>query len=215
MLVLLVIASACNLYGIGGGGGGGTCPPGVTGIHSTETSLLDPSTGQCQMFATGCDSQCGPCHNVDIPAWPQCDGGCTGLSESACLANAACHAAYEDIPSGSGSGSGNPAPTFSACWNMIASQPNPSGSCVGLDADTCATQHQCGSLMLVETDVEHFESCFAVTGTGGGCSTQDPGICYGTVQCNDAPPACPPGSVAGITNGCWSGYCIPTTKCPD
>jgi hypothetical protein len=39
------------------------------------------------------------------------------------------------------------------------------------------------------------------------------GECTGDVACERLPPACPPLTVAGIINGCWSGYCIPTSEC--
>jgi hypothetical protein len=41
----------------------------------------------------------------------------------------------------------------------------------------------------------------------------NPGSCYGTVLCDALPPACPSGTVAGILNGCYTGYCIPTSAC--
>jgi hypothetical protein len=41
----------------------------------------------------------------------------------------------------------------------------------------------------------------------------DPGECTGDVLCNAIAPACPSGTVAGIKNGCWTGYCIPQAAC--
>ncbi|MDX2086998.1 MAG: hypothetical protein SFX73_04065 [Kofleriaceae bacterium] len=41
----------------------------------------------------------------------------------------------------------------------------------------------------------------------------DPGACTGDVYCNAIAPACPVGTVAGIANGCWTGYCIPEAAC--
>ena len=32
--------------------------------------------------------------------------------------------------------------------------------------------------------------------------------------CTSAPPTCPVDTVPGVTNGCWSGYCIPKAACP-
>ena len=197
-LLALVALAGCDLYlanasntnevdaGCGSGGSG-----------SSGGVLRDPSTGTCQSFA-----DC----TINVPQWPKCDGPCEGLSECACLANKLCHAAY--TPS-----SGSGAPVFETCWDVGPDEPSPTAPCAGLDANACADEPTCASLMVVETDVEHFTSCFAAPTSPTGCA--DPGICYGSVQCNDAPPACPVGTVAGITNGCWSGYCIPTTKCPD
>ena len=199
-IAIVVMLAGCNLYLAGSHESPDACVQ--QGSGSGPASLIDPSTGQCTTI------QGWPCSTA-FPEWPACSGPCNGLDEPSCLATAQCHAAYIDTTGGSGSATR----AYSACWNMIATQPNPNGACAGLDAETCALQHQCASLMLIATDVEHFESCFAASGAGGGCT--DPGICYGSVQCNDAPPACPVGTVAGIANGCWSGYCIPTTKCPD
>src|SRR2546430_11136804 len=39
------------------------------------------------------------------------------------------------------------------------------------------------------------------------------GTCSGVVMCDLASPACPGGTPAGIANGCWTGYCIPTADC--
>jgi hypothetical protein len=41
----------------------------------------------------------------------------------------------------------------------------------------------------------------------------DVGECYGDVLCDSLPPACPSGTVAGVSNGCWTGYCIPLREC--
>jgi hypothetical protein len=55
--------------------------------------------------------------------------------------------------------------------------------------------------------------------TMGGCTavcvddTPDPGTCDGLVACDAAPPACPAGTVAGVRNACWTGYCIPVSDC--
>ncbi len=192
-IVAVVLVAGCNLYF-------GSSPPDPDagtcageGSGSSGENLRDPSTGQCTLFPA-C-APCQVCNTVDIPAWPQCLGPCDGLAEQACLANAACHAAYVDAAGG----------PFLGCWN-VGPGSQPAASCNGLDAATCAAQHACASLLADGS----FTRCVATPAPDG-----DPGICYGSVQCNDAPPDCPVGTVAGITNGCWSGYCIPTTKCPD
>ena len=40
-----------------------------------------------------------------------------------------------------------------------------------------------------------------------------PGNCYGENVCEVEPPACPEGTLPGIANGCWTGYCIPLNAC--
>jgi hypothetical protein len=42
----------------------------------------------------------------------------------------------------------------------------------------------------------------------------DPGSCWEQVDCLAfAIPECPEGSVPGVIDGCWSGYCIPEEQC--
>jgi hypothetical protein len=41
----------------------------------------------------------------------------------------------------------------------------------------------------------------------------DPGECYSDVLCDSLPPSCPEGTLPGISNGCWSGFCIPVEDC--
>lgn len=45
------------------------------------------------------------------------------------------------------------------------------------------------------------------------CVPDAPGTCDGEVLCDSLPPACPDGTVPGIANGCWTGYCIPVEDC--
>lgn len=40
-----------------------------------------------------------------------------------------------------------------------------------------------------------------------------PGNCYTLNVCEVEPPACPEGTLPGIANGCWTGYCIPLNAC--
>lgn len=40
-----------------------------------------------------------------------------------------------------------------------------------------------------------------------------PGTCGGPVACDAAPPACPVGTVPGVSGGCYSGYCVPAQRC--
>jgi hypothetical protein len=58
------------------------------------------------------------------------------------------------------------------------------------------------------------EECNAMgTCTATCVANQDPGACTGVVVCDSLPPTCPMGTVAGIRNGCWTGYCIPESAC--
>lgn len=90
--------------------------------------------------------------------------------------------------------------------------PDGSSSCAAVD---CQPGYEC------------VEVCTPGGLTGGGCTMPgecsaqcvpvggggDPGQCTGDVLCDAIPPACPSGTVPGIKNGCWSGYCIPQHAC--
>ena len=42
----------------------------------------------------------------------------------------------------------------------------------------------------------------------------NPGSCTGDITCQSSPvPACPANTVPGIENGCYTGFCIPTSAC--
>jgi hypothetical protein len=43
----------------------------------------------------------------------------------------------------------------------------------------------------------------------------DPGNCYEPALCDAVSPACPDGTLPGVRNGCYTGYCIPLAECPD
>lgn len=49
----------------------------------------------------------------------------------------------------------------------------------------------------------------------GECVSDGPGECNGLVLCDSLPPACPVGTEPGVANGCWTGYCIPSSQCED
>jgi hypothetical protein len=87
------------------------------------------------------------------------------------------------------------------------------------DGDACAATDCAPGYTCVER-------CDGTTPTDGGamppamCATEcvptgdgDPGSCTGPVDCSTGEPACPTGTVAGIVDGCWSGYCIPEADC--
>ncbi|HVK87572.1 MAG TPA: hypothetical protein VM513_25820 [Kofleriaceae bacterium] len=66
-----------------------------------------------------------------------------------------------------------------------------------------------GYMTTVDTPVPPWQCRAECVPVGGG----DPGTCTGQTLCDSLPPACPTGTVPGILNGCWSGYCIPEADC--
>ncbi|MCX5742618.1 MAG: hypothetical protein NT062_08995, partial [Proteobacteria bacterium] len=89
--------------------------------------------------------------------------------------------------------------------------PDPTYSCANVD---------CGAGYMCVEQCDPLTATPTMGGTGGiGCwpscvqIVNDPGECYGAVACDALPPACPADTTAGVLNGCWSGYCIPTSQC--
>lgn len=46
----------------------------------------------------------------------------------------------------------------------------------------------------------------------GQCTTEKVD-CSSEVACDSLPPDCPPGTLPGISGGCWSGACVPVSSC--
>jgi hypothetical protein len=85
------------------------------------------------------------------------------------------------------------------CWSECV--PDVPDGCAAVD---CAPGYHCE------------ETC----SSDGTCTVEcvpdgvpDPGTCDGEVLCDSLPPTCPQGTTPGISNGCWSGYCIPLDDC--
>lgn len=81
----------------------------------------------------------------------------------------------------------------------------PDQTCASVD---CGPGYTCAD--VCEVDVNGQVTCNA---TCTPSNPNDPGECTGSVLCTQVPPACPMGTVPGISGGCYSGYCIPTTDC--
>jgi hypothetical protein len=208
------------------------CPAGYECNADTEC-MPDPSCGdgaecppvcygQCVPAQNGCDAvdcgagyhcelQCYPCDPVDpndtcdfpcdvtcVPDYPTCDDGQT------CEPGSHCETTCTD-----------PDPTCDA---------DAGGACPGMCSSTCVPDSpSCGAVDCAPgTHCE--ESCPPYPCPEGApdcaCSIEcvpdgvpDPGTCDGEVWCDAMPPTCPDGTVPGISNGCWSGYCIPVEDC--
>ena len=102
----------------------------------------------------------------------------------------------------------NGQPCDSACAPMCVPD---SYSCAAVDCgpgytcvEQCNTMDPTAGGMLPPG--ECYPTCVPTT-------TGDPGACTGPVNCLTGEPACPTGTVAGILDGCWTGYCIPEAAC--
>jgi hypothetical protein len=216
-----------------------TCPlydEGTAGI--ADQLLRDPSTGECESFGgPPCDSECGPCPGLTealppSPDWGACSGACDSLSETQCLATDSCHAAYQDDSA--------QFPVFWGCWDMPLNGVTHAGTCTGLDAQTCTEHDNCASVYTGPVNqpqnfVPSFERC--VDEAASACTNVDCGsgkLCVLTpaapttpdcetpatagtcadATCDIQGPNCPAGTTQATgTNGCYTGFCIPTTEC--
>jgi hypothetical protein len=119
-----------------------TCPL----YDVAEQQLRNPANGECETFSPDlpCDPDCGPCpyggskvHTEPPPDWGTCFGQCNGLAEMQCLAQAQCHATYQDDSAAS--------PVYWGCWDLPPSGAI-TGTCTNLDAQTCSEHTDCVSI---------------------------------------------------------------------
>lgn len=182
-------------------GGDDSCQYYATGDLAPAYELRDPTTGVCQPFGGGgtCNDPCNPCPatgatDIAQPDWAMCYGSCEGLDESTCKATSACRAVYAGD-------------AFYQCWETAPSGPVEGGDCTALGAQECSRHDDCVAHHAAGSPIGTFTSC------GPEGTTQDPGSCVGAVTCTTPEPACPPNTIAGRRNGCWTGYCIPYAQC--
>lgn len=183
-------------------GDDGDCKYYATGQPDIAANeLRDPVTGVCQPFNDGyydCADPCQPCPGTGAlppqPDWAQCYSQCEGLDETSCKTTSACRAIYNGS-------------AFYQCWGTAPSGPIQGGNCAALDAQECSRHDDCVATHAAGTPIGSFLSCAAES------SVQDPGSCVGVITCDAAEPACPPNTIAGRRNGCYTGYCIPYDQC--
>ena len=219
--------SGCFLYFGGddddclfGGGAGETAGAPAPGIRN-------PFTGQCEFFGGGpfpCDDRCGPCPapaeapagapssdpipgGAAMPSWGFCESQCSVLFEGACLATEGCRGIYD------------PEGRYSECWSVDLTGPIQGGVCDGLDAWECSRHDDCVAIHeSLCPDPSNADRPGFSCGAGNFLRCQSegptsPGDCFSNVTCNLPPPGCPPNSVPGRANGCWTGTCILVEDC--
>ncbi len=180
------------------------------------------------------------CWNV-APSGPV-HGSCNGLSAYECSRHDDCSAMYVDTVGPADQISSTsfercaPEPTSTGCAAVDCGpgsrceeqcQPcGPNEDCVGSCQSMCVPESTCSAV-----DCADGYTCVEVcTGMGGGAGTSngppgqcapscvpihtgDPGSCTGAITCFAPPPVCPAGTTAGISNGCYTGYCVPLADC--
>ena len=142
-------------------------------------------------------AQTGPVH-----------GSCDGLDAHQCSQHDDCAAFYLSTDPDNYGGR----LAFANCGPENAPPPDTCDSARCMPGSHC--EEQCFPPPSPCDEIPGGHTC-EMTGCQPVCvpDQNDPGSCTGPVYCDAAPPACPVGTVPGISNGCWSGYCIPRDEC--
>jgi hypothetical protein len=131
-------------------------------------------------------------------------GSCEGLEAQGCSRHDDCVAVHAE-------GRGDRPGEFVACADEL-----PAAVSCSSHADCQPGQHcNAEELCLPPPDCAPGEPCPQVC--SGYCVDNDgsAGDCYAEVSCDRVAPACPEGTLAGVRDGCWTGYCVPQSHCPD
>lgn len=211
LATILVLASGCTLV-FDDGGDDDDCllaEPAIAPAPQRNPENLD-----CQAFGGGCNPECGPCPlagqealTPPLPSWGFCGSPCEALSEGACAEDPACRV----VKDAACAVSGDCFTDYLGCFPTDQFT-DPSIDCfTARDGQSCSMSAAC--------------TAFHVTGLRGTAPSppptfmmclpegRSPGTCFGQVTCRAAEPACPPETRAGVSNGCYTGACIPTFLC--
>jgi len=224
--LLVSVASGCVFYS----DDDDDCPYGGTGSEPGGAAAYDPGqrnpeTGQCEYFGgpyPDCTDPCAPCpagegqaDQAAAPSWGYCESQCTGLDEASCVDASGCRAIYTD-----GCIDGDcPPPVYVDCWSTDMQGPIQGGGCDGLDSYTCSMHDDCSAVHLPGCTGDAQDPVACPAGAFSYCMNEgevtDAGNCYEPVTCDAASPDCPDGTLPGIKDGCYTGYCIPLDQCED
>lgn len=127
-------------------------------------------------------------------------------------------------PSTTGTGTTTDEPDTTTTFGSTTGDTDVPGGPCEVDAD-CKLHDDCCSCYAIPVDEEHAtcdEECLqskcselGVTKAVcrlGQCTTEKVD-CSSPVLCDSLPPRCEPGTVPGISDGCWSGTCVPVESC--
>ncbi len=186
--------------------------------------IRNPYSGQCEYYGGGGGGSTGECDDfggnftepagdrAPLPDWGVCDGFCETLAEEDCLQAAECRAAYADPCADGITQCELVEPAFYECWAVTPGGGYSEDGCNTYDADECSRHNECSAV--------HTISGGAATGALGPfaycvdeAGSTDPGSCSEVAECAMPAPDCPEGTVAGVAQGCWTGYCIPLDEC--
>jgi len=176
------------------------------------------------------------------PSGPIQGGDCMGLDAYTCSQHDDCVARHwaaggaAGAPCADGSCEDRPEPPTIGNFESCANEP-------GEPPPGCFEDTECPDGFVCNAEEICLPSPYACDGTDpdsngdglvpcddrcyGYCvpddTTTGAGNCYEDVTCYCdpatgeycAPPDCPDGTMPGVKDGCWSGYCIPVAECPD
>ena len=208
LFALLAVLPGC-FYFVGDDSGGDDCTivERTAGAPIATAPLRNPETLTCESFGTGCDPACGPCPALaPEPTWGQCGSPCETLGPADCAADPGCRV----VTDAACEISLNCLTNFVACFPVDRAADN-TIDCFTADAWQCSRSNACTALHSnapCPNDAEcprPFELCVR-EGTS-------PGRCHDMVTCRALPPECGSGKTPGVSNGCWTGACIPNDLC--
>ena len=230
----VTLLAGCSLYGGDddcsyGGGGAEGAGEGNSGADYYDPGLRNPETGSCEYYGGGGGSSCDACGNcppqaeepdrLPAPTWGFCESQCTGLAQDACEAASGCRAIFA---SDCATQRCEDTPVYAECWSTDMTGPVQGGGCDGLDVYACSQHDDCSAvhqrLEIPPGDNEPgFSNAIGNFGycIGEGGEVTDVGDCYGPVNDDQVDPGCPEGTLPGIRNGEYTGYCIPMDQCED
>jgi len=165
------------------------------------------------------------------PSGPVEGGGCEGLDAYECSRHDDCSAQhYAGTTCGGGTQGGGgadcaPTPDPSLIGNFEKCIPEPVQQTGCFEDYECPSGQRCNAAEVClpppygcgvaggesDTAVPCDPRCY------GWCVpiNTDAGNCYEEALCDIVQPNCPDGTLPGIKNGCYTGYCIPVAECPD
>ena len=233
----------CEYFG-GGGGGGWECDDPCAPCPDRDEPGAPaplPSWGSCESFCDGLDEascyETAGCRAAFVEdtyygCWavdqsgPVSGGGCDEFDSYECSRHDDCVAVHEPGLCGTGAPADEAEPPPCPDIGWFSECRAEETGCYG-DAD-CPDDAHCNAAEVClpppgcedpsgDPDSDPgLGKCDAVC--YGMCVPDvpiDPGSCTGDIFCDAEPPGCPPDSVPGRRDGCWTGFCIPVEACDD
>jgi hypothetical protein len=193
--------------------------------------ICDPETCECSAPP------------IAFPSWAPCNSACTGLDEITCLVSDGCRATYWPDGYYGCFATDQTGPIQGSCEGLDAWECSRHDDCVAqhdggyfyiaesqiaplgwfvscedeptpcvFDRD-CGPGQQCNAdeVCWMHPDCSNDPLCDSLC--GGICVPDERGTCFDEANCLALPPDCGPGSTPGVSNGCWTGECIPFGEC--